>query len=188
MTLRFPLILAPLAAAAAGASGDIVVLLFGERFASAAPLFAILLVAEVALVATSLSTALLVATDQHRRVLSIAVSMLIVAFFAHLNIIPVYGAPGAAWVTAAVGCAGALAATMIASLAWSIPVPLATVLRSIVLAVAAYAAAAVSWGSPLLVVAKLAVVAAAVVAGFFMLGEFSSREKQQLRDLFAALR
>ena len=188
ITLRFALILAPLAAAAAGASGEIVVLLFGERFASSAPLFAILLVAEVALVATSLSTALLVATDQHRRVLAIAVSMLVVAFVAHLNVIPVYGAPGAACVTAAVSCAGALAAMLIASLAWSIPVPVATVLRSIVLAVAAYAAAAVSWGSPVLVIAKLAVVAAAVVAGFFMLGEFSDREKQQLRDLLTALR
>jgi O-antigen/teichoic acid export membrane protein len=187
LALRCAFLLAPLAAAAAGARDEVVVLLFGERFGPSAPLFAMLVCAELALVVMSLATALLVAADHQKRALVIALLMLPVAVALHLYLIPRYGPFGAACVTACVACGGGSLMFFAALVAWDLPVPIATILRATGLAAASYAAAGVSCDPVALVVVKLAVIAIAVALGFLALGEISGEERHELRALLSRL-
>jgi O-antigen/teichoic acid export membrane protein len=186
LAVRFAFLLAPLAAAAAGARGEVVTLLFGGSFALSAPVFGVLLGAEVAYVMTSLATALLIAADRVGRVSLVGVGMLLCAVTAHLIVIPRYGMLGAAGVTAGVALGGALYSFLAAHSAWALRLPLATMLRSAALGVAAFAAGSIPCDPIALVVPKLAAIAVAVVLGFLALGEWSAEERRQLSGLFAS--
>jgi O-antigen/teichoic acid export membrane protein len=181
--LRFTVALLPFAAAAAGASDRLVPLLFGERFAATAPLFSLLIFAEIAMVLCAVSSSLIIAADRSRIVLVVSASMLAVAVVGHAGVIPRFGAVGAAAVTTVVAVGGALVYAAVVSSLWSIALPVATFARAVVLAGVAAAATAVDLGPQAWVLAQLVLAGVAIVAGFVVSGELAQEEKAKVLAL-----
>ncbi|HYN85103.1 MAG TPA: oligosaccharide flippase family protein, partial [Pyrinomonadaceae bacterium] len=100
--LRAPLVLAPFAACVAGASGEVVRLLFGAQFAGAATPLGLLLFASLALVLVSAAASMMTAAGRASWTLHAAWPPLVVAAALHAYAIPRAGAAGAAAVTAGV--------------------------------------------------------------------------------------
>lgn len=170
--LRIVIGLAPFAAMAAGASREITVLVLGEPFLPAAPLFALLVFGELALAGVSVCAAILTAAGKPAWTVWLSGPMVILALAGHLLLIPRLGAMGAALVTTGVASLGALAALFAVHRVWKIRPPVATVLRSAACAGLAYLSASV-WPTPgLLVLAKLATISGCIVGAGFALGEF----------------
>ena len=186
--LRAAFFLLPFAGLAAGAAPDLVRIVFGPAFASAAPLMALLVFAAVALAVVSVSTALLTAADRVGLTLAVAASMVGAAGLAHVAVIPRMGPRGAALVTLVTAVAGAAVAVGAAIRQHRTPVPGGTLARCMTLAGAAYLAA---WAWPAagaVVLVKLALLAAVVPLALAALGEFSHTERRALRAAFAAWR
>jgi len=179
-SLRFALVLLPFAAAAAGASERLVPLLFGARFLPTAPLFSVLIFAEIAMVLGAISTSMIVAADRSRSVLAVSAAMLAAAVAGHTAVIPRFGPIGAAGVTTAVAIAGALAYAWLAASLWQVRLPTATLLRAAMLAAMAAAAASIPLGPPVWVIPQLVVVAIAIFAAFVVGGELSKAEQARL--------
>jgi lipopolysaccharide exporter len=97
----------PVGGLIAALSGTIVRLLFGEDFAAAGPLLAVLSVASLANVLLVVASTLLVATDRAGTTVAIAAPLVPVAIAGHVLAIPRFGGLGAATVTAAVSCVAA---------------------------------------------------------------------------------
>lgn len=176
-SLRFAIALLPFAAAAAGASGRIVPLLFGAQFAPTASIFSVLTFAELAMVLAAIAGSMIVAADRPRIVLAISAGMLVTAVCGHLLVIPRFGAVGAAGVTTAVAIAASLVYARLAATLWQVTFPYRTFLRAALLAVAAASLSAISVGPPYWVIPQLALVAVAIVFGFLLTGELSGEER-----------
>jgi lipopolysaccharide exporter len=103
----------PVAGVIAALSGTIVRLLFGEAFAAAGPVLAVLSIASLANVVLVVASTLLVATDRAGTTVAIAAPLVPVAIAGHLLAIPRFGGLGAATVTAAVSCVAAGVAVIV---------------------------------------------------------------------------
>ena len=179
--LRVTLALVPVAALVAGASAEIVRVIFGPAFAGAAPLVALLFAAAVALAVTAVAVAIVTAAHHTGMVSLLGVGILAAAVAGHLLVIPRWGATGAATVTAVTGAVGALVALALVHRVWRVRVA-GTALRAALVAAPAYWAAATlttpsAWG----VAAKLALLALAVAGAFVALGELTGAEVTRLR-------
>ena len=169
--LRIVVGLAPFVAMAAGASREITVLVLGEPFLPAAPLFVLLVLGELALAGVSVCAAILTAAGKPAWTFALSGPMVVLALAGHLILIPRLGAMGAALVTCGVAGAGALAALLAVHRVWKVHPPLATVVRSAAIAALAYLSAAL-WATPgVLVLVKLAAISAGIVAAGVALGE-----------------
>jgi len=179
--LRFGLVLFPLAAVVAGSSVELAPLLFGPRFAPAAPIMAALMIAAVARANMSILGATLIAIDRAWTSAAIVVPLPAIAIAAHLVVIPRLGGLGAALVTmvAALG-----AAAMLGLVTWRVATvlpPLATVVRTGLLSAAAYTVAA-TWVTPgALALVKVGILGLGVVGALFVSGELSREELRVLR-------
>jgi len=180
---RFTLALLPFAAAAAAASDRIVPLLFGERFSPTVPLFSLLVFAEIAMVACAVSSSLIVAIDRSRIVLAVSLAMLTVGIMGHVVVIPRFGPIGAAVVTTGVAIGGAIVSAALAVSLWSIRLPVATLLRAVVLAAVAAGVASVDLGARGWVFVQLAAAGLASIAGFVLLGELGHGERAKILAL-----
>lgn len=180
--LRVVLILVPFASLLAGASPEVVALLFGEAYEGAAPLCAILLLAGMAMVLFSVATAVLTAGGRAGWTLALAAPLPVLALAGHSFWIPRVGALGAAGVT--LGCAvlGALAALVAVERASRVTVPLATVLRTGLVGAGAYAFGAGAPGGAALL-GWLAAGALLVPAAYLLLGEVAVEERRELWTL-----
>jgi len=139
--LRVAVGLVPFAAMAAGASGEITVLLLGESFLPAAPLFAVLVFGALGLVWLSVGAAVLTAAGKPWWTVAIAGPLVALALAGHLVLIPRYGALGAAAVSTGLALLGGIAAFGAVHRVWSIVPPRAAVLRAAALAGGAWALA-----------------------------------------------
>ncbi|MGH7231577.1 MAG: lipopolysaccharide biosynthesis protein, partial [Nitrospiraceae bacterium] len=181
--MRLVMGLLPLAAMIAGAAPDIVGLLFGPRFAPAAPLLAMLIVGSVALVIVSVSTAILTAAGEPGRTLALTGPLLPAALVGHVLVIPRFGPAGAAFVTTL--CAGvcAVAAVLAVYRLWAILPPAGTLARTALVSALAYALAA-AWATPgFLLLVKLPIIGVAAVFAYLLLGECSAEEIAVARSL-----
>lgn len=171
--LRFAVAMFPFAALTAGSASEIVQLILGARFVSAAPLFALLIVGAVALLTMSAAGAILIGADKPVWTAALAGLLIPLAIATCLVFIPLWGPPGAALATMTTAAAGALASMLAVRLLIGIGPPAATWLRTALLAPLAYFAAA-GWLAPgLWVVVKLGVLSVAVALGYVVLGEFA---------------
>jgi O-antigen/teichoic acid export membrane protein len=182
-SMRFAVGILPFVAAAAGASGRLVPLLFGTRFLPTAEIFAILVFAEIAMVIGAIASSMIVAKDRSRIVLAVGACMIVAALAGHLAAIPRFGAVGAASVTTVVAIAGAIAHVVFACALWQVRFPYGTLARAVLLAVVAAAVAAMPVGSGLWVIPQLALVAVAIVAGFLLAGELGDEEKAKALEI-----
>jgi O-antigen/teichoic acid export membrane protein len=173
---RGVIMLLPLAGLAAGAAPEIVGVLLGPGYASAAGPLGMLLFGSVAAVALALVVALLTAAERPGWTVPLAWALLPLAAVGHVLVIPRYGPLGAAAVTTACGVLGAVGGLFLIYRAWAVRPPAATIGRSVLLTAGAYALAA-GWGTPgLWVFLKLPLVALAAAAGFLALGEYQLRD------------
>ncbi len=184
--IRAALGILPFAAIVAGSSAEVVDLLFGQSFLEAAPLAAWMMVVAVTLIVISVATALLVAQGRLWGTVLLTVPLLPLSILGHTLVIPRYGAVGAATVTAATGVVGAATCVLAAIMVWKLRVPVGTLLRSVILAGVAYAAAS-AWPSPgFLLFVEGIILSLLIVAGYLALGELSWHEISQIRALLLA--
>jgi O-antigen/teichoic acid export membrane protein len=174
--MRLVLGMLPFAAMVSGAAGEIVALIFGATFAPAAPILGWLIVGKVAALMISVATMIMIVANRPRLGVALAGSMLVLALAGHIVLIPALGSVGAAGVTSSLEIAGALAALVIVYRVQRVSVSRATVGRTLVIAVAAWLLAALLPAPGFWVIAKLAGIGLAIVAGYAVLGELSARE------------
>ena len=104
---------AGLTVATMGASHSICIVLFGQAFAPAAPLYAFLALAAAAAFVQNLAVAHLVARDRFALPAKLMIPLLFATLCANMLIIPDYGALGAAAVVAGMRTIGAVVAIML---------------------------------------------------------------------------
>jgi O-antigen/teichoic acid export membrane protein len=183
--MRIVIVCAPFIAAVAGCAPEIVRLVFGESFAEAAPLFRLLVASSLALVVLSVALCVLTAAGRLAWTIKLTLPLLLYAAAGHLVFIPRAGATGAAAVTCAVSCAGALAGVVLVARLWKVAPPVATVARAALASALAFAACALIPAPDWLVVFKLAAVGTLSLASLLALGEFTSAESASARTLLA---
>ncbi|MCL4822558.1 MAG: oligosaccharide flippase family protein [Vicinamibacteria bacterium] len=151
--------LLPFAGLAAGASSEIVRMVYGPAFAEAAMPFAILILGSVALLTTSVATALLVAAGRPWLVLGVNVPALGLLVASGLLLIPLLGSRGAALASLLASTVGAVVATALAARVVPLVVPHGSIAAGVLLAVAGWAAVR-AWpaSTAVDVVAKLLVI------------------------------
>jgi O-antigen/teichoic acid export membrane protein len=182
--MRLPLGMLPFAAMAAGASDEVVVLIFGGSFAPTGPILGWLILGKVAAVMISISFIILVAGDRPGLSNVLATPMLALALVGHFLFVPRFGAIGAAWVTTTLEVAGALAGAFMVHRLQRVSPPRSTVLRTIAVAGPAWLLAALWPAGGLWLVAKLGLISIGIVAAYALLGEFSAREIAWARKHF----
>ena len=137
-SLRLVFAMCPLAAMTAGASTEILDVLFGVEFSAGGPVLARLIFAAVGMVLVSMSSAMLVAGSRPRLALAITGPLLPFAVFGHALLIPRFGAEGAASVTLFVAAVGAFVGLVAVRRVWLTTVRPLTLLRCSALCVFAY--------------------------------------------------
>ena len=170
----------PFASLLLGSAWEIAPTLFGKVFASAAPLFGMLIFATIGTVMIAVASAILTASDKPQWTALLSVPMPMLALLGHWLLIPRLGAIGASATTLAVASLGALAGVAAIYLRWRVPPPGITFGRSCLIGLLA-AIVANHWATPggwLLL--KLPILGLAIVGGFWLLGEFSAEDRAML--------
>lgn len=175
--MRIVLLLIPFAGLVAGTAPELIQFIYGEAFAAAAPLLAILIFGALMLVMISVTTAIMTAAGKAAWTVRLAAPMLVCAIIGHIAIIPQFGLTGAATVTTICALIGALVAIIVVQRLWQILPPFTTLLRSILIYGVAYGLALL-WSLPhALVLLELTLISLTIPLMFLLLGEFSSAEK-----------
>jgi hypothetical protein len=110
--------------------------------------------------------------------------MLPIAAVAHILVIPVFGAAGAALVTTIGALLGAAATLVAVHVIWRVHPPVATAVRAVVVGGLVFGAAALWNARGAMVLLEISMLAAAVPLCFLVLGELEPREAARLRGLF----
>jgi O-antigen/teichoic acid export membrane protein len=181
--MRLVLGIFPFAALVAGAAPEIVHLIFGQRFLSAATPLALLIFGAVALMMISVVSAILIGSGKPGWAAALAVSLVPMALTGCLSLIPAFGLRGAALATTLSAAVGAITSMLVVKRLCG-PLPsAATLLRSFLLSTLAYIPAGY-WHTPgILLLLKLPAISLFICLGYFALGEFSAAEKSMLRSL-----
>lgn len=181
-SIRLCILLLPFAGMSAGASSEITGLIFGADFIRSGPVLAWLISGTVLYVLVTVNTAILIAAARMRLALLIVGLLVPLAVLGHLWLIPQFGPVGASMVTAGAFLAAAIASSIAVKATWKLAIPLATLARSLALAVLAFAAA--SWWSTtgLMLLIKLCLICAAIPLIFYIAGELTNRDLQFVKS------
>jgi O-antigen/teichoic acid export membrane protein len=181
--MRVVICLLPFAGMTAGASQEMVVLIFGRSFAEAGPLLGCLIFAGLAMVMTSVTTAILTAAGKPGWTFGLTGPLVPLAFWGHLVMIPKFGSIGAALVTTFFSLVSVLTTILGIHRIWQVLPPIATLIRSSLICGAAFAFATL-WDTPgPWVLFKLWVIIVFIPLAFFLTGEFTTREIAFVRSL-----
>ncbi len=181
--MRLALLLFPFAGLVAGAAPEIVRLIFGQRFLSAAPLLALLIFGAVALMMVSVASAILIGAGKPGWTVALASPLVPLALTGCFFFIPAWGPRGAALATTLTAAAGALASILAVKRLWGILPSATTLLRSFLLSTLAYIAAAL-WPAPgILLLVKLPAISLLICLAYSFLGEFSAAERELIRSI-----
>jgi len=182
-SIRSTIWLIPFAAMTAGASKEIVILIFGERYLSAGPILAFLIFAAIGMLAINVSKNILTALGKPGWTSIVAVPMVPLALIGHLILIPLMGGVGAAIVTASVACLGALVSLIMIYRIWDISLPLKSVLKCFASAVLAFAIATLWPAAGLMLILKLIFIMLIILLFFLVTGEFTAGEIHMFRSI-----
>jgi len=181
--MRMVIGLLPFAGMTAGATAEIITLIFGPIFSPAATPLALLIFGALALVMISVCTAILTAAGKPGWTFALTGPLLPLAITGHLLLIPWLGAVGASLVTAVFAGLAALVSVMAVYHVWRVLPPAWTAWRSILICALAYALATV-WPAPgVLLILKLSVIGLIICLSFLLLGEFNATEVAVARSL-----
>jgi O-antigen/teichoic acid export membrane protein len=186
--MRAVVLMLPPAVIIAGAAPELIRLIFGHEFLAAAPVLRLLIFGSLSLLMIAVAMSIMTSAGKHHWTLWVAAPLLTGAFGGHLLLIPLWGAMGAAAVTTALACTGALISLLLVRKLWSIAPPVETLGRSILVCVHVYAIFAWLPAYAPLVILKVAGAAIFVVAAFAVLGEFSAEEIGRARAALRRLR
>jgi O-antigen/teichoic acid export membrane protein len=175
-SLRCTIWLAPIAAAVAGASADVVQVVFGDLYPGAAPVLAILCVSSVAGVLIALSSTLLAAFDRAALSVAITAPLVPIAIVGHIEVIPLLGGVGAAALTSAVSSVVAVAGLLVVRRALGVAAGVASVARVALISAGSYALSVIIPGPGLLVVPKLVVITLLAAVGLVVSGEVAAAD------------
>lgn len=178
--LRVALAMLPFAAIVAGASRELIGVIFGPDYANAAPLLTLLFAAAVAIAVMSVAVAILTTAEHARLVSILGLGVVGAALAGHVAFIPQYGPLGAASVTALTGGLGAVLAIILVQRMWGVHAHTTTFRALIIAAPAYWAATIIATPGALALSAKLLLLSAAVVAAFAGLGELDRSERSAL--------
>jgi O-antigen/teichoic acid export membrane protein len=181
--LRLVLGVLPFAGLVAGAAPEIVRLIFGQRFLSAAPLLALLIFGAVALMMVSVASAILIAAGKPGWTVALAGPLVPLALTCCYFFIPAWGPRGAALAITLTAAIGALASILAVKRLWGIIPSATTLLRSFLLTTLAYISAAVWPSSGILLLLTLPAISLLICVAYFVLGEFSSAEMDLIRSI-----
>ena len=180
--LRVTMLLLPVAAIIAGASPEIVQVVFGAAFLPAGPLLALLIVGAVMNVMLMVSITIMTAAGLPARTIMFTAPLVLLALAGHLVLIPRFGQQGAALVTVVVSSLGALAAGAGVYALWKVWPPVETVIRSLTIGLVV-GTASLWWPTPgLLVFPKLVLLGIISVLGYWWIGEFRPGEIVAVRS------
>lgn len=182
--LRFGLIVLPIVVLLAATATELAVLILGERYAAAGPILTLLIVAAFARVLVVVGNILLLGADRPRLAAWFAVAAVLAALVGYAVLIPRYGLTGAAATT--LGASLFLAVTVCtgAMTAWQTRFPAATLGRSILVGTAGFALARLWTAEGGVVVLKLFLLVGLVPVGYSLLGEWSKRDLDVVRELW----
>lgn len=184
--MRFVLGIFPFAALVAGAAPEIVRLIFGARFLSAAAPLSLLIFGAVALMMISVASAILIGASKPNWAVALAALLVPLVLSGCSYFIPRWGPRGAALATMLSAAVGAVASMLAVKRLWKVLPSGSTLARSLLLSTLAYIAA-VSWNTPdILLLLKLALISVLICVGYFVLGEFSVAEKGLIRSLLSS--
>ncbi|MEL6492350.1 MAG: oligosaccharide flippase family protein [Cyanobacteria bacterium J06634_6] len=179
--IRVVVLHCPFAALLVGAAWEIVPLLFGDSFGTAAPLFALLIFATIGTVMIAVTSAILVASDRPQWTAIVTVPMPLLAVLGHWLLIPKFGALGAAMATLLIAGGGAIAGVIAVYRRWQVLPAGMTLVRSCVVGIGG-GAISYYWVTPgLWLLLKLPVLAIATIFLLWLLGEVSDEDKDLLR-------
>jgi len=179
--MRITMFFLPVAAIIAGASPDIVQVVFGSEFVSAGPLLALLIIGAVSNVMLMVSITIMTAAGLPARTVLLTAPLVLLALAGHLMLIPRLGQQGAALVTVVVSLLGASVALASVYGLWNVWPPVGTLVRSLVVGFVVGAASWI-WPTPgLLVFAKLMLLGIFSVFGYWLIGEFRYGELAAVR-------
>lgn len=181
--LRAVFLLTPFAALVSATSPQIVVWLFGARFAPAAPLLALLLWAATALALISVCNALLLAFNKVAWALGLLLPLVFLTPLAHTFVIPIHGAIGAASVTLVLAVCCALTNVIGVKILCGVSMPISTLLRAAVVSILVFVSARLIDGSGVWLVSQLLVFTILIGALLLILGEWQPHEKARLKAL-----
>jgi len=179
--MRLVILFLPFAALLAGSAPELVGLIFSISFTPAAPLFALLIFAAVAMAMIAVTTAILTAAGKPNWTIALAGPMVPLAMLSDLLLIPQLGALGAAIVTT--GIAAVAAVTCIAGIYhhWQILPPAPSLGRSLLLSMVVFTLASLWVTRGWLVLVKLAILSLLMIFMLWLLGEFSNHEQEAIR-------
>ncbi len=181
-SMRFVLLLLPVAGLCAGSASEIIRLLFSSTFLPAAPLLAVLIFGSIATLMVAVTTCILTAAGKPNWTIVLAGPMVPLAMLAHWWFIPRFGSAGAAAVTTVVATLGAVAGVCTIYYLWRVLPPFASLIRSMLVCGVVYQIALL-WDTPgWWVMLKLTLLGVLLVPGLLLLGEFSDREKAMVRS------
>jgi O-antigen/teichoic acid export membrane protein len=184
--MRLVLGIFPFAGLVAGAAPEIVRLIFGQRFLSAAVPLALLIFGAVALMMISVDSAILIGAGKPGWAVVVSGMLVALALIGCLYFIPAMGLRGAALAIMLSATAGAIASMMVVKHLWGLLPSAATLLRTVLLTTLAYILAA-RWHTPgILLLLKLPAISLLICLGYFVLGEFSAAEKGTIRSLLSS--
>jgi O-antigen/teichoic acid export membrane protein len=181
-TMRVVILHLPFAGLLVGAAGDIVPALFGKPFVTAAPLFAMLILATVGTVMIAVTSAILVASNRPWWMAALSIPMPGMALIGDWLLIPHWGAMGASVSTLLVAGGGALAGIIAIYLQWRVLPPVMTLVRCCLVGTLV-ALVASHWATPgagLLL--KLPVLGGVILLSLFLLGEVSAADRAVVRS------
>jgi O-antigen/teichoic acid export membrane protein len=184
--LRAMLWLLPPLSLGAGASSELVTLVFGGPFLPAAPLFTWLLLAGAALAVLSIATTILTAAGKPGWTFGLVGPMVALSGVGYALVIPRYGPLGAAMTTAAFAVLGATASLIAVWRLLSVRPPFMTLLRCVPVCAAAYTLAAACPTPGFWVFLKLTLLAPVSLLPMALLGEFTASDVALFRSLWSA--
>ncbi len=182
-SMRITMFFLPVAAIIAGASPEIVQVVFGSEFVSAGPLLALLIIGAVSNVMLMVSITIMTAAGLPARTVLFTAPLVLLALVGHLIVIPRLGQQGAALVTVMVSALGASVALMSVYGLWKVWPPVGTLVRSLAVG---FVVGAASWAWPtpgLLVFAKLMLLGIFSLFGYWLIGEFRHGELAAVRSM-----
>jgi len=173
------------AALVAGAAPEIVRLIFGQRFLSAAAPLALLIFGAVALMMISVASAILIGAGKPGWSVALAALLVPLTFTGCLYLIPAFGLRGAALATTLSAAVGAIASMLVVKRLGGLLPSAPSLLRSFLLSTLVYTMAA-WWHTPgILLLLKLPTICLLICLGYFVSGEFNTAEKCIIRSLLS---
>lgn len=181
--MRLIIGLVPFAGMTAGASPEIVNLIFGPKFLPSATLLSLLIFSSLALALISVTTVILTVIGKPTWTFGLTGPLLPLTLAGHLILIPWLGTLGAALVTTLGAVFGAFAAVFAVHHIWRIFPPFGTLGRSALIGGMAYVLAVIWPASGSVLWVKLSLLSFIIGLTFLVLGEFSRSEMCQIRTM-----